>query len=126
MKGKSGTNALLIVCCIDIMLVGLPRLFLSVGMAADGSFRESLVMMGIFVLSLLGLVGVAFGKWTLLMAGLVGHVLIATSGIAAILYGEFVPGFIASTACSLSVLVCALLPGVMRYVASGESILDSD
>ena len=40
--------------------------------------------------------------------------------------GEFVPGFLASTACSLSVIVCALLPGVIKYVASGVSIVDSD
>jgi hypothetical protein len=126
MRGKSGTNALLVVCCIDMVLVELPRLFLSVGMAMDGSRRESLVIMCIFVLSLLGLVGVAFGKWILLMAGLVGHALMATSGVSAILYGEFVPGFLASTACSLSVIVCALLPGVIKYVASGVSIVDSD
>ena len=108
MRGKSGTNALLVVCCIDMVLVELPRLFLSVGMAMDGSRRESLVIMCIFVLSLLGLVGVAFGKWILLMAGLVGHALMATSGISYLVRG-----------------VCTGLPSVYCLLAIGYSLRSS-
>lgn len=126
MKGKTGASVLLAVYCINMFLVELPRLFLSVGMMLEGYLREGTVMTGVFVLSTLGLVGVAFGKWKLMSVGLMSHATVAATGLVAIAYRDFVPGFLASTVCSISILVCSVMPSVISYIASGNSVVDSD
>lgn len=126
MRGKTGTSALLAVDRVNMLLVELPRLFLSVGMVTDGYPREGLVMTGVFILSTIGLTGAAFGRWQFLVVGLMSHATVATVGIISIAYGEFVPGFLASTFCSISILLCAVLPGVIPYIAAGHSVVESD
>lgn len=126
MRGKKAVNVLLVLYCINMVLVELPRLFLSAGMLVDEGLREGLVMMGFFILSTIGLVGVAYGKWVFLAVGLIGHTTVATTGLIAARYGDFTSGFLASTACSLSIVLCALMPGVLSYIASGQSVVDSE